>query len=604
MNDSSATGRVSPLAIHSIAAHGLLLAAAVLLIGLAFPQPGWGWCAHVGLVPAVVLAIGATSTWRLLWTCYLMAWVWWLARISWLSGVTVGGYLGLAAVMAAYGPAVMGAVRWLYKKYPRLPVAVILPMAWVTMELIRGTVPAGGFAWFTLGHSQAPFAAGQAPGRLIQVADLFGEYGVSFLVAMTNGLLVDVILGVWAAYQRGPLQQPVGVRLSLLLWIIVLGGSWLYGQYRIQQTRGIIIRQAFAMAVVQTNVPQDNKIRPTPQQRHADWQRMLELTRQAAASPVAPSLVVWPETMVPIPLNTEVTARYLAAAHEDPTAAGALQYHHQIASTARQLNIDLIVGAAAYTWRQPGAGRYNAAYLYRNNGTQSSDRYDKIHRVPFGEYIPWVENMPWLKKAFIRHLSPHESDYTLQPGRDWTVFRVGSRASLLDTGQDQPRSLQQPATQVPREIRIATPICFEDSIAEVCRRMVYGDGGNKRVDLLVNLTNDGWYQGYQQRPQHMQIAVLRCVENRVPMARSVNTGVSGFIDSVGRVGPTVNVDGRSQHVDGSVSHAVTLDTRQSVWGQYGQTPVWGLAVMTGILLVVPVFRRSQPAISPLRMRGM
>ena len=605
---SSIDSPSSPLAVGSLWKQLALLGAWALLMGLAFPQPGWWWCAHVALAPAVMAAIGSTSVWRFVWTTYASAWVWWLVRINWLAGVTGGGYVALAGGLALYFLVAFGLVRWLYLKYRGLPMTLILPLVWVSMEFVRGTAPAGGFAWFTLGHCHAPYAQGQGLSRLIQVADLFGEYGVSFLVAMTSGMVVDVIVEVYTEYQQTDRIRTHAARLSLYLWLTVTVGAWLYGQYRIGQT-GDIVPDSFAMAVVQTNIPQDNKDHPTPRQQEKDWQRLLDLTRQAASDPQVPSLIVWPETVVPAPLNPQVIAYYQTAAAHDLKAIDGLRYHRQIAETARRFNVDLIVGASAYEW-QPNPGRYNAAYLYLSNGIQSIERYDKIHRVPFGEYIPWVEDWPWLKEIFIRYLSPYESDYTLQPGQTRSVFRLRSRMSLLeDSTATRPRAIgsrsyRQPGVLSPSEIRVATPICFEDAVARVCRSMVYGRDATKRVDLLVNLTNDGWYSGQQMRPQHLQIAVFRCVENRVPMARSVNTGISGFIDSLGRVGPTVGVDDRHQHVEGFAVHSLAIDTRRSVWGRIGHWPVIGLVIITAGLTIGGLFRHQEPAVSPLRMNGM
>ena len=369
-----------------------------------------------------------------------------------------------------------------------------------------------------------------------------------------------------------PLVIPVGT------WTIVLLAAWFYGQYRIGQldltdtTHG-----ALRIAVVQTNVPQDNKNHPTPQQLLADWQRLLELTHQASQEKGPVQLIVWPETMVPAGLNREAITHYQSA------GSGFEQFHLQIQAQAQELNTYLMVGAHAYDeWKTiPADGnrrsfdlptkQYNTVYLYQPNGTQEPNRYDKIHRVPFGEYIPWVEDIPPLKRLFIKYLSPYDVDYSLQPGQQWTVF---------------PIPLQLHSNGSSRFARVSTPICFEDTVARVIRAMVFDDVGQKRSDLLINLTNDGWYAGTNQGPQHLQIAVLRCVENRVPMARSVNTGISGFIDSVGRIGPLVVADGQSQQIEGVAVHTMVFDHRQTLFGRWGHATTVTLLVIAVIVMVV------------------
>ena len=115
--------------------------------------------------------------------------------------------------------------------------------------------------------------------------------------------------------------------------------------------------------------------------------------------------------------------------------------------------------------------------------------------------------------------------------------------------------------------------------------MVYGNDGIKRADLLVNLTNDGWYMSPHQRYQHLQIAVMRCIENRVPMARSVNTGVSGMIDSAGRVGPLVTEGGAHQQVDGYVNAIVALDSRVTVYGRDREGAWVGISAAALLMLL-------------------
>jgi apolipoprotein N-acyltransferase len=168
-----------------------------------------------------------------------------------------------------------------------------------------------------------------------------------------------------------------------------------------------------------------------------------------------------------------------------------------------------------------------------------------------GEYIPG----PWFVEALIAWMSPWESDYELSPGEGPVVFTL------------------------PGGWQVGAPICYEDAVAGICRKMVYGpDGsgsGGKRLDLLVNLTNDGWYPGKGMRRQHAQLASLRCIENRVPMARSVNTGISAVIDSVGR--SSVRLDA---YEAGVLVHAVQIDERSTLYGTLGGWP-WALFVLFG-----------------------
>ena len=165
--------------------------------------------------------------------------------------------------------------------------------------------------------------------------------------------------------------------------------------------------------------------------------------------------------------------------------------------------------------------RFNSAFLYRPDGEQDPKRYDKIHLVPFGEYIPLRDSIPFIADLVVK-LSPYDYDYHLTHGAEYTIFEMAD-------GQDT--------------YGFGVLICYEDTDPAVTRKMVVGAGGAKRADWLVNISNDGWYVRYKdgkvlpstELGQRTAISVFRAVENRISILRSVNTGVSCIIDSVGRI---------------------------------------------------------------------
>jgi len=593
------------MGIGSIIKHLGLLSVSGIALALAFPEPGWGWLAHIALAPAVYLAIRSTSGKRLLWAGYLVAWVWWLVQISWLIDVTGGGYVALAAYLAVYFPAALLAIRWIHKRY-HLPMVLVLPMVWVSLEWVRGTFLAGGFGWFALGHTQAPYAPSHGGLMLIQIADLFGELAVSFVVAMSNGLIVDLVMHPRSRHESNPRTAFHRVLAATFLYVVVLVGSLVYGYDRINQAQQAA-PQSLQITVVQTNVPQSNKLHSTTDQMLSDWQQLITLTSDSVKANRAAQLIVWPETVVPAALNPS-SIQYLTKTLGSNVVDK--YFSDEVRYLARALRVHLLVGAHAhFDWKtlprpdgqpdeQVPARRYNSVYHYRPDGTQAPQRYDKVHRVPFGEYVPWVDSWPWLKRLFIKYLTPYDFDYTLAAGEAWTVFQVPIQVSRFQAVN--PRR-NQPSPTPDAEVapvcksglaRIAAPICFEDTVARVVRQMVYSPRGEKRADILVNLTNDGWYAGTNQGPQHFQIAVFRCIENRVPMARSVNTGISGFIDSVGRVGPLVEVDGHRQEVQGAASAKVSIDPRRTLYGRLGQAPIVFMAMVVAVMLWRAYPRRS------------
>jgi apolipoprotein N-acyltransferase len=187
----------------------------------------------------------------------------------------------------------------------------------------------------------------------------------------------------------------------------------------------------------------------------------------------------------------------------------------------------VLFGAHAAGFKREGdyyvvSDRYNSAFMYGRDGLQETSRYDKIHLVPFGEYIPFRESAPFVYR-FFRAFSPYDYDYSLTRGTEYTVF-------TMKDGQE--------------EWRFGVLICYEDTDAYTARRMVV-ENGKKKVDWLVNISNDGWYVRYDEKDgriipsgelsQRTAISVFRAVENRVSIVRSVNTGISCIIDPIGRM---------------------------------------------------------------------
>jgi apolipoprotein N-acyltransferase len=201
--------------------------------------------------------------------------------------------------------------------------------------------------------------------------------------------------------------------------------------------------------------------------------------------------------------------------------------------------------------RQPVYDTRNVAYFFGPTGLPGG-RYDKVHLVPWGEFIPFKQTIPWLYQLFLR-LSPYTYDYTLTPGRleDLTIFNLSDAAGKSAGAW-----------------RFVVPICFEDIDAGLVEKMLRPGSrdGRKRADFIVNITNDGWFKANEQ-PQHLQVAVFRSIENRVPTARSVNTGISGFIDSVGRIDRTRLI---AQDTEGYSVATLSLDSRTTLFTRYGE----------------------------------
>ena len=144
-----------------------------------------------------------------------------------------------------------------------------------------------------------------------------------------------------------------------------------------------------------------------------------------------------------------------------------------------------------------------------------------------------------------------------------------------------------------RSIRLATPICFEDTVPWLCRSLAW-NRGEKQADVFINLSNDGWMNTSDRARLHqVQIARFRCIENRLPMVRVVNTGVSIHIDSCGRlVGRIGAGDYGSPHTTGSLVATVQFDSRTPIFGVVGDVVGW-VAMGFRCLILLLTFRRSE-----------
>ncbi len=290
-------------------------------------------------------------------------------------------------------------------------------------------------------------------------------------------------------------------------------------------------------------------------------------------------LVVWPETMVLTTLNRS----YLVLCQPDSRP----RMFDKVISEHTKTRAYVLLGAHAVAVELQGAeyvitDRFNSAFLYRPDGKQDPKRYDKIHLVPFGEFIPFRESIPLIGKIVVK-LSPYDYDYHLTHGREYTVFE------MTDEG---------------RTYGFGVLICYEDTDPKVTRKMVVGEDGGKRADWLVNISNDGWYVRFKagkvlpsvELSQRMAISVFRAVENRISIVRSVNTGISCLIDSAGRIqdgfmaGDLPTRAMQRQGVAGWFVDRINTDKRITFFSKYGQWLDFSCATVWVVVIILTLSR--------------
>jgi apolipoprotein N-acyltransferase len=513
----------------------------VILLTLAAAPFGQWYLAWIALTPWLI-AIARAPTLK---SAFARGWItgivyfalneWWLwtATVSGTIGVVVcsGFYWGLAAAFIYYLRLLPRAANYasspldpkLSQPFALLTRIVGIAVVWVAAEWLRcNTV--SEFPWLPIGSTQSPAIV------ICQIADLSGIWGISFLVVLVNALLATAWL---VDFNTKRLLLPSSAVALVLLAVAA------YGIWRLNSTPE---RPGPRIMLVQSNHPHLPGGASTTTPEKAAEYFLDEIEKQLALEPA--DLVILPENEFP-PLNDEARA----VLRPSPVGPALESFYQRLIAIARKHNATLLVGGAAVTdWRTVGKEHIgsvrNSAYFFTPS-SQPVGRYDKIQLVPFSERLPFASGPEWLTNCAL-FLAANRAVQPLHAGTfdHFQPFVLNYSAS--------------PSTQ--SQVRVATPICLENIDPIMSARMVRDPtSGRKRVDFFANLSNDGWFHD-QEKFQHWQLLTFRCIENRVPMARCSNTGISGFIDSCGRATQSTALDQPATAFGG-----LSLDDRESFY---------------------------------------
>jgi apolipoprotein N-acyltransferase len=536
---SDLASRIWPLALPS-------LATATLLLFCYYPL-AWGWLAWVALVPFVALVrTRARARWVYLWAwitglCFFGCALKWLRVADYRMYAT---WVALSLYVSLYFPAAIYLLRR-FDQRTRLPLLITLPVVWTALEHARAHL-LGGFAWYYLGHAQHQFLS------VIQIADLGGAYAVSFVVAAVNALLFELLCsGSWFRTLFAlPLQANRLSRVALIvqsaLVVFLVAGTLAYGVWRLSQHD---FEDGPRLALLQGNL--DQRLRNQAFSPEGSKQALRQVVRHYwdlsdEAARRRPDLIVWPETSYPF--HWEEVSLDLPPGSIPEEWQKANSYREELADdVASRWKTNVLLGANSDTLGADEQLRHgNSAILVRPKGRrgESVARYEKIHCIPFGEYVPFRESLPWMK-AF----APYDFDYSLTPGKEQTRFPLGN-------------------------YRFGVLICYEDTDPGLARNYANPEEG-PLVDFLVNMSNDGWFDGTSEHEEHLAICRFRAVECRRAVARAVNMGISAVIDSNGRVIALPNPDwAKSKKVEAVVTAAVPIDRRASFYARWGDWLPW------------------------------
>ena len=366
----------------------------------------------------------------------------------------------LAAYMSIYFIA-FSAVTALFLRRQKIALVILsIPVAWVCLEYIKSRLFAG-FPWENLGYSQYEILP------LIQFADVIGVYGISFLIVFVSTIIFTVIsakekIAIKTAYIFG----------AVALIVVLIG----YGCYRLDSFAQMAkqIHAEVEVSLVQGNIPQDVKWEPHFQSETMQAYRTL--------SKYVPTnntrLIIWPETAMPFFLQDEGIYQRIAL------------------ETIRKAGAWAVIGAPGYVFE--GRTKYsvtNSAFVVSPQGT-TRNRYDKVHLVPFGEYVPSL--IP-----FVTKMVADIGD--IKEGVGYIPVALGNiSAGIL--------------------------VCYEAIFPEISREYA-----RQNVDVLINITNDGWFGKTSASYQHLSMVALRAVETRRHVLRAANTGITAIIDPTGKI---------------------------------------------------------------------
>jgi apolipoprotein N-acyltransferase len=495
-----------------------------LLLALSFPKPGLSILAWLAFLPLLYAVKGRSpkSSFKL---GFLAGFVAYSAVFYWLNIVmTTYGKLplllsfALTLLMAAYLALYLAAAICLtrFAEDHSVPPLLTFPFFWVALEYTRAHLLTG-FPWASLGYTQYRTLP------LIQIADVTGVYGLSFLIVLVNLFLYQ--LWRWVRGKDGATYPFFATVTAISLLLLTL----FYGFVSLNRND---TGKEVKVALAQGNIPQDVKWDPAFQEDTvAIYER---LSRKASGTGM--QLVVWPESSLPFFYQKE---------HG---------YSQRISSLARELDAYLVVSSPALEYETGKERLLNSAFLIAPDGS-TVGRSDKIHLVPFGEYVPLATFLPFVKKMVqgIGDFSPGNSVTPLAA----TFGKMG----IL--------------------------VCFEGIFPEISREYVRNGAG-----LLVNITNDAWFGDSSAPYQHLSMTVFRAVENRVPLIRSANTGITAFIDSRGHVQGMTRL-----FREALLSGTVRMGSERSLYTRYGDIFAWFCGTFSLAICGIVILRRRRLILS-------
>ncbi len=499
--------------------YALSLLSGMLLV-LSFPKYGFAAVAWIALVPLLVILseLRVREAFR---AGFLTGFLYNLGVLYWISFVvaTYGNgpvYFGVAAMLllsaflGLFIALFAGAV--VYFRERGIPAMWTAPLLWTSLEFGKSNLFTG-FPWENLAYSQHSFLP------IIQIGDITGFYGITFLIVLINAIIANLVL------QKGSRPALIQAVSGLVLVGLVTG----YGLYRMADIRKITrSSESQQVSLIQGNIDQSIKWKPEFQD---ETLRIYKDETLKETNGKSPALIVWPETATPFYFQ-DIDDR-----------------QREVLSLAKSVGSHILLGSPSY---KPGRGpeaSLNSAFLVSPEG-KIVGQYDKVHLVPFGEYVPLRRVLPFMSKL---------------------VAGIGD----FHTGEGF-RPLQAAGKN------FGVLICYEAIFPEISR--AYARAG---IDFFVNITNDAWFGRTSAPYQHLSMTAFRAVETRRYIIRAANTGISALIRPTGEVESATGLFQR-----GGLSGQIRLLSLQTIYTRIGDVFAYGCLALLGFAFILSLRRKN------------
>jgi apolipoprotein N-acyltransferase len=524
--------RLTPVAIGALSG---------LLAALAYPPGHQAWLSFFAPVP-LFFRLHATGGRRPGWLFFWFGVVHFSVGLFWLAPVvTPLGPLLLTILFVWPAGHTLGLLL-----RGGVPLLVAAPFTWMAWDFIRSFLFTG-FPWLFLGYTLADWP------WLVQVADLVGVYGVTGVIVLVGAGVAGVAI-----------RRRSGRTLAVSIRPLLPGVAALFLMVAYGQARPAMIETAAGprVLIVQANIPQYEKLEAwargpdAPSIAEQILDRHLAVMRAGLAAHPETEVVIWPETMFP----WKILEGFRPDQRRHQGEAGAA-----LAEVARLAGGRPVLLGTKYVDAQ---NRQFNSVLFLDAAGAVTARYDKLHAVPGGEYIPLKDLAPASLVSWVTEV--------IEKGAGWVpdLTEGDAPAVFPETGG----------------ARLAPLICYEIIYPMHVRDAVAAGG-----EILVNASNYAWYPGTDQPEQIHQMAVFRAIETRRSVVVAANTGISGVVDPLGRTDYLAR-DGRTKDVAGFLGARVPLCDATPLAGRWGDLPaIVALAVVVVAALVPRVRRRRPPA---------